>query len=88
VELVCAGPERNHVLGKVVEVLDEGGRGRRRSRRRAPSVHANAGLAKLAFGLPGREVAEVGTKRVISLQIRNLALPRPGTPRSEMAAEE
>lgn len=87
VELVCAGAERNHVLGEVVEVLEEGGEVAKEAGR-ALSVHANAGLAKLAFGLPGKEVTEVGTKRVISLQIRNLALPRPGTPRSEMAAEE
>jgi hypothetical protein len=87
VELVCAGAGRNHVLGEVVEVLEEGGEVAQEAGR-ALSVHANAGLAKLAFGLPGKEVTEVGTKRVISLQIRNLALPRPGTPRSEMAAEE
>jgi len=87
VETVCAGPERDHMLGKVVEVLDEGGEVSREAGR-ALSVHANAGLAKLAFGIPGREVAEVGTKRFIPIQIRNLILPRPGTPRSEMAAEE
>ena len=87
VELVCAGAERDQVLGKVVEVLEDGEEGAREAGR-ALSVHANAGLAKLAFGLPGREVAEVGTKRFIPIQIRNLALPRPGTPRSEMAAEE
>jgi AAA domain-containing protein len=87
VELVCAEPEGTHVLGDVVEVLDGGGEVAREAGR-ALSVHANAGLAKLAFGLPGKKVAEVGAKRVISLQIRNLALPRPGTPRSEMTAEE
>jgi hypothetical protein len=87
VELVCAEPDGTHVLGDVVEVLEGGGEVAREAGR-ALSVHANAGLAKLAFGLPGKRVAEVGTKRVISLQIRNLALPRPGTPRSEMTAEE
>jgi hypothetical protein len=87
VELVCAEPEGTHVLGDVVEVLEGGGEVAREAGR-ALAVHANAGLAKLAFGLPGKKVAEVGAKRVISLQIRNLALPRPGTPRSEMTAEE
>jgi len=87
VELVCAGAERNHVLGEVVEVLEEGGEVAREAGR-ALSVHANAGLARLAFGLPGREVAEVGAKRVISIQIRNLVLPGPNTARSDMATEE
>lgn len=87
VELVCAGPEREQVLGKVVEVLGEGSEVAREAGR-ALSVHGNAGLAKLAFGMPGREVAEVGTRRFIPIHLRNLILPRPGTPRSEMTAEE
>ncbi|HEU5105554.1 MAG TPA: ATP-binding protein [Solirubrobacterales bacterium] len=87
VEAVCAGPERDHMLGRVVEVLEEQGEVGCEAGR-ALSVHANAGLAKLAFGLPGRQVAQVGTKRFIPIQIRNLVLPRPGTPRSEMTAEE
>lgn len=87
VEGVCADGERGHVLGEVVEVLEGGGEVAREAGR-ALSVHAGAGLAKLAFGLPGREIAEIGSKRVISLQLRNLALPEPGTPRAEMAAEE
>jgi hypothetical protein len=86
VEAVCT-EEGPHVLGEVVEILEEGGEVAREAGR-ALSVHAGAGLAKLAYGLRGREVAEVGTKRVISLQIRNLALPRPGTPRAEMTTEE
>ncbi len=87
VELVCAGAERNHVLGELVEVLEEGGEVAREAGR-ALAVHANAGLARLAFGLPGKEVAEIGTKRVILIQIRNLVLPGPNTPRSEMTTEE
>jgi hypothetical protein len=87
VDLVCLGSEQDQVLGKVVEVLEEAGDVAREAGR-ALSVHANAGLAKLAFGLPGRPVAEVGTKRFIPIQIRSLVLPRPGTPRQEMTAEE
>ncbi|HWC48431.1 MAG TPA: ATP-binding protein [Solirubrobacterales bacterium] len=87
IELVCGSQERKQVLGEVVEVLEEGSEVAREAGR-SLVVHGNAGLARLAFGLPGDEVAEVGSKRVISVQIRNLALPRPGTPRSEMAAEE
>ncbi len=87
IEQVCAAPGKSPVLGEVVEVLAEGDEVAREAGR-ALSVHANAGLARLAFGLPGKKVAEVGTKRVISLQIRNLALPNAGTPRSEMAPEE
>ncbi len=87
VELVCAGPERAQVLGEVLEVLQEGNSAAQEAGR-ALNVHANAGLAKLAFGLPGREIPEVGSSRVISLQIKNLTLPLPGTPRSEMSEEE
>jgi hypothetical protein len=87
VETVCAGPGDGHVLGEVVEALDAGSDVAREAGR-SLAVHAGAGLAKLAFGLPDREVPEVGSKRVILLQIRNLVLPRPGTPRSEMTAEE
>jgi AAA-like domain len=87
VEVVCAGAERNHVLGEVVEVLEEGDEVAREAGR-ALSVHANAGLSRLAFGLPGKEVAEVATKRVILIQIRNLVLPGPNIPRSDMTTEE
>lgn len=86
-EVVCSGPERDRVLGGVVAVLEEGNETAREAGR-ALSVHANAGLAKLAFGIPGQAVAEVGKKRFIPIQIRNLVLPRPGTPRIEMSAEE
>lgn len=87
VDQVCAGPERDQVLGRVVEVLAAAGDVAAEAGR-ALSVHGNAGLAKLAFGVPGREVAEVGTKRFIPIQIRNLVLPRPSTARSDMTAEE
>jgi hypothetical protein len=87
VEVVCAGPERAQVLGEVLAVLEEGNDAAHEAGR-ALGVHANAGLAKLAFGLPGAEVPAIGSRRVISLQIKNLTLPLPGTPRSEMSGEE
>jgi hypothetical protein len=87
VERVCAGPPQGHLLGRVVEVLEEEGDVAGEAGR-ALAVHANAGLAKLAYGIPGRDVAEIGAKRFIPIQIRNLVLPRPGTSRSEMTAEE
>lgn len=87
IDLVCAKPARDHVLGVVVEVLEAGGEAAQEAGR-SLAIHAGTGLARLAFGLPGRDIPEVGTKRVVSLQLPNLALPKPGTPRSEMAAEE
>ncbi|HVX33962.1 MAG TPA: ATP-binding protein [Solirubrobacterales bacterium] len=87
IEAVCAEEGPRHVLGEVARILEAGGEAAREAGR-ALSVHGGAGLAKLAFGLPGREVAEVGTRRVISVHIRNLTLARPGTPRAEMTVEE
>jgi hypothetical protein len=87
IEQVCASPGDDHVLGEVAGVLAEGDDVAKEAGR-ALSVHANAGLAKLAYGLPGRDIAEIGSKRVISLQISNLLLPKPDTPRSEMQPEE
>lgn len=86
-ERVCEDPARPRVLGEVVEVLERG-EAPAQEAARAIAVHVNNGIARLAFGLPGAEVAEVGAKRVISLQIRNLVLPKPDTPRSSMSAEE
>lgn len=87
VELVCASPDRPQVLGVIPEVLQEGNAAAQEAGR-ALAVHANTGLAKLAFALRETDVPEVGSKRVISLQIKNLTLPLPGTPRSEMSEEE
>lgn len=51
-------------------------------------VYADSGLARLAFATPDSELAEVGDRQVTMLGIRNLALPLPGTPRSEFTDEE
>lgn len=87
IELICANPDRTQVLGEVPPLLGQGNQAAQEAGR-ALEVHANTGLAKLAFALPGEEIPQVGSKRVISLQIRNLTLPLPGTPRSEMSEEE
>jgi len=55
---------------------------------RALEVHLEAGLARLGYGLPGRELPDAGSSQVVSLRIRNLARPLPGTSRSELQEEE
>lgn len=87
IEAVCSDSTEAQVLGAVASRLAEGNEAAVEAGR-ALTVHGNAGLAKLAFGLPANEVPEVGGKRVVSLQVKNLSLPKPGTPRSEMSAEE
>lgn len=54
----------------------------------AVEVHASAGLACLGFGDAGTELPEVGAAQVVSLQIRDLTLPLPGTKRSELLEQE
>jgi hypothetical protein len=55
---------------------------------RALEVHLEAGLARLGYGVAGHELAEAGSKQVVSLRIRNLARPLPGTARSELQEDE
>ncbi|MQA76346.1 MAG: hypothetical protein GEU88_18800 [Solirubrobacterales bacterium] len=55
---------------------------------RALEVHLEAGLARLGYAVIGRELPEVGSAQVVSLRIRNLARPLPGTSRSELAEDE
>lgn len=55
---------------------------------RALEVHLEAGLARLGYSEPGRELPEVGSAQVVSLRIRNLARPLPGTRRSELQEDE
>lgn len=72
------------------EVVDELGRGSpvAGDAARALEVHLKAGLARLGYGLPERELADVGSTQVVSLRIRNLARPLPGTTRSELQEDE
>jgi hypothetical protein len=55
---------------------------------RAIEVHGQAGLARLGLGGPGSNLPEVGGAQLISLRIRNLVLPAPGTARAELLEEE
>jgi hypothetical protein len=55
---------------------------------RAIEVHGQAGLARLGLGGPDAELPAVGGAQVISLRIRNLVLPLPGTARAELLEEE
>ena len=55
---------------------------------RALEVHLETGLARLGCAEPGSELPEVGSAQVISLRIRNLARPLPGTARSELQEDE
>jgi hypothetical protein len=55
---------------------------------RALEVHLETGLARLGYGLTGGELPDVGEKQVVSLRIRNLARPLPGTSRSELQEDE
>lgn len=55
---------------------------------RALEVHLAAGLARLGYGEPGHELPEVGSKQIVSLRIRNLTRPLPGTARTELQEDE
>lgn len=55
---------------------------------RALEVHGSAGLARLGLGEGDAAPHSVGEAQVISLRIRNLTLPLPGTARAELAEEE
>jgi hypothetical protein len=87
IDEVCGDADRPKVMGEVVATLERGGEAAKEAGR-ALRVHGSSGLAKLAFGEVGRDIAEVGTARVVVFQIKNLELPRPGTSRSEMTSEE
>ncbi|MGH2869199.1 MAG: ATP-binding protein, partial [Solirubrobacteraceae bacterium] len=51
-------------------------------------VHADSGLARLGFANPNTPAVEPTVRPLTSLRIRNLSLPVPGTPRSELTHEE
>ncbi len=55
---------------------------------KAVQVHASAGIARLALGEPEVALPEVGDSQLVSLRIRNLSLPLPGTARGELSEEE
>ncbi|GIK77726.1 MAG: hypothetical protein BroJett022_14160 [Actinomycetes bacterium] len=54
----------------------------------ALEVHLGSGLARLALAEPGQAAPEVGAAQLVSIRIRGLARPEPGTSRSELADDE
>lgn len=85
VEEVAGRDDRT--CGDVLDVL-EGGTEEARNAARAIGVHATGGLLQLGFADRASPVAPAGERPVTSLRIANLTLPLPGTPRSELTAEE
>jgi len=73
--------------GEVVEELARGSKDAR-DVGRALAIHASSGLTRLGFATAGSRPPDAGSKQVTSLRIRNLTLPLPGTPRSEMLEDE
>lgn len=59
-----------------------------RAAAQAVEVHASGGIARLALGGPQSELPEVGDSQLVSLRIRNLSLPLPGSARRELTEEE
>ena len=55
---------------------------------RALKVHVDTGLAQLGFASPGKRPPAVGDADIISLRIRNLPRPVPGSPRADYTQEE
>jgi hypothetical protein len=55
---------------------------------RAIEVHGRGGIAKLGLGTAEAELPDSESAEVVSLRIAGLALPRPGTPRSELLEDE
>jgi hypothetical protein len=74
-------------LTAVLDLLDHGD-DHARDAARAIAIHAGSGLMGLGFAGPETRAITEGAARVTVLRIANLALPLPGTPRSEMTSEE
>ena len=55
---------------------------------RAVEVHGQGGLARLGLAAAEAELPEVGGAPIVSLRIRNLALPVAGTARADLLEEE
>jgi hypothetical protein len=85
VQSVAAGGA--HSCGEVVAELERGGSDAADAGR-ALAIHTSSGLARLGFATADSAPPEAGASQVTSLRIRNLTLPLPGTPRSEMLEEE
>ena len=72
--------------GAVIEELRRGEAGIEAAR--ALEVHLKAGLAQLGYGTSEQSPPDVGDAQVITLRIRNLTLPVPGTVRGDLEEDE
>ncbi len=86
VSRAAAAGERS--CGAVLSCLRESGEADATAVADAVAVHGSTGLAGLGLGDGARELPEVGAAQVVSLRIRNLALPLPGTARTDLLEEE
>jgi hypothetical protein len=84
-EAVGAGA-RN--CGEVVRRLAGSGDPDAAEAARAIEVHGRGGIAKLGLGTEAAELPDPAAAEVVSLRIAGLALPRPGTPRTELLEDE
>lgn len=83
-EVVAAG---GRSTGLVLDHLEQSGEDARAAAR-AIEVHAESGLLQLGFAARGARPPMAGERPVISLRIKNLTLPVPGTPRADLTHEE
>jgi hypothetical protein len=83
-EAALGSPSTADVLSRLAASEEEDAR----AVARAVEVHASGGIARLALGGPESELPEVGDAQLVSLRIRNLSLPLPGTARGELSEEE
>ena len=72
--------------GTVIEELRRGEVGSEAAR--ALEVHLKGGLAQLGYGTSEQSPPDVGDAQVITLRIRNLTLPVPGTARGDLEEDE
>ena len=82
--VVAAGARSCADVLEELDATDEHGR----DAARAIAVHAGSGLLQLGFAEPGTPLPEPADRQVHVLRIANLALPLPGTPRTEMTHDE
>jgi hypothetical protein len=73
--------------GEVLDELAKGGQDARDAAR-ALGIHTSSGLARLGFATADSTPPDAGSRPITSLRIRNLTLPLPGTPRTEMMDQE
>ncbi len=83
----AAHEDERPALNDVLSLLDEGDE-HAADAARSLRVHADTGLAQLGFGSREKPAPDVGHAQVVSLRIRHLPLPTPGTPRGELKERE